>query len=406
MQITLSSQETMAVLLVGSTGSGKSTLGNFLIDPDGSRPGGPPFAVGEDNLPQTQHTEVATVTVEGEGEASERTLTIMDTPGLNDNRENDLRHMADLIEYICKVKTIKACIFVVKFGSKIDQQYKDTIQYYSMLLSFLFSRNVFMVMTDYPTDERSKAMRIRQGIIFDEIAENVKAEIVASARMSYTPKLFAIDSLPYEESEKVHSLEVRKAILSCIFSQEAVKAENLRVVKTRAIQEEDARKVRELKGLLTGYDSRLKEVKESAAAALNETTAQDNAIASINSTLSYRRQRLSELDTNEPVEVNYSGSQRGLFGSGMTINVKTYIPKKDIHAAEISQLRSEISQREHELGVASRAAQSCRERHAREQEKVKSTEKLITETKRDIPRLSSNTMTLEQARCRLLTSST
>ena len=87
-------------------------------------------------------------------------------------------------------------------------------------------------------------------------------------------------------------------------------------------------------------------------------------------------------------------------------NVKTYIPKKDIHEAEISQLRSEISQRQHELGVASRAAQSCRERHAREQEKVKSTEKLITETKRDIPRLSSNTMTLEQARCRLLTSST
>ena len=401
MQITLSSQETMAVLLVGSTGSGKSTLGNFLIDPDGSRPGGPPFAVGEDNLPQTQHTEVATVTVEGEGEASERTLTIMDTPGLNDNRENDLRHMADLIEYICKVKTIKACIFVVKFGSKIDQQYKDTIQYYSMLLSFLFSRNVFMVMTDYPTDERSKAMRIRQGIIFDEIAENVKAEIVASARMSYTPKLFAIDSLPYEESEKVHSLEVRKAILSCIFSQEAVKAENLRVVKTRAIQEEDARKVRELKGLLTGYDSRLKEVKESAAAALNETTAQDNAIASINSTLSYCRQRLSELDTNERVEENYSGSQ-----SGITINMMISASKMGIHKAEISQLRSEISQRQHELGVASRAAQSCRERHAREQEKVKSTEKLITETKRDIPRLSSNTMTLEQARCRLLTSST
>lgn len=389
----------MAVLLVGSTGSGKSTLGNFLIDPDGSRSGSPAFAVGEDNLPQTQHTEVATMTVKGEGDVRERTLTIMDTPGLNESKDSDLQHMADLVEYLCKEKTIKACIFVVKFGSKIDQQYKDTIQYYSILLSSLFSHNVFVVMTDYPTDERSKVMRSRQGIVFEVIAENVKAEIVKLAHMSCTPKLFAVDCLPYEENvdEKMHSLEVRKAILSCIFSQEAVKVEDLKVVKTKAIMEEDIGKVKELEGKLAGYDSRLQEVKTMAAAALNEIRSKEGVISSINSTLYSYRQRLSELDSDEVVPITYRGGQ-----GGIKITLTRYVSKRYIHESDISQLRSQITQQESHLSVATRDAQNCRERYTKYQDKVKPLENLINETKRDISELSSEVMTLEQVRCRFL----
>jgi GTPase Era involved in 16S rRNA processing len=391
----------MAVLLVGSTGSGKSTLGNFLIDPEGSRPGGPAFAVGEDNLPHTQHTEVAKMTVEGEGDPSERTLTIMDTPGLNESKEADLRHMADLVEYLCKEKTIKACIFVVKFRSIIDQQYKDTIQYYSRLLSFLFSHNVFVVMTAYSTDERSKAMRSTQEIVFEVNVENVKAEIVESAHMSHTPKLFAVDCEPYEENEKMHSLEVRKAILSCIFSQEAVKVEDLKVEKTKAIKEEDIGKVKELEGKLKGYESRLQEIETSAAAALNETRAKDRVVSNINSTLYSYRQRLSELDSDEAVAIKYSGGQMGFFG-GIKISMTRYVKKKDIHESDISQLRSQITQQESYLCIATRDAQNCRERYTKDQDKVKPLENLINETKRDISELSSDVMTLEQVRCRFL----
>ena len=323
----------------------------------------------------------------------------MDTPGLNESKEADLKHMADLVEYLCKERTIRACIFVVKSDSKIDQQYKDTIKYYSMLLSFLFSRNVFVVMTAHPTDERSKAMRSSQGIDFEKNADNVKAEIVESAQphMSYTPKLFAIDSIPYEENEKMHSLEVRKAILSCIFSLEAVKVEDLKVVKTQAIKEEDIGKAEELKGKLAGYDSRLQEIKKSAAVALNETSAKEGVVSNINSTLYSFRQRLSELDRDERVAINHS------VGNG-AIKVYTtfYVKKKDIHQMEISQLRSQIAQQESNLSVATRDAQNCRERYTKYQDKVKPLEDLMNETKRDVSELSCDVMTLEQVRCRCL----
>ena len=46
----------MAILLIGSTGNGKSTLGNFLIDPDPKKP--EVFEVATDNKPFTQETKV------------------------------------------------------------------------------------------------------------------------------------------------------------------------------------------------------------------------------------------------------------------------------------------------------------------------------------------------------------
>ena len=45
---------TMAVLLIGSTGSGKSALGNFLLDPTGKKQF---FEVSSNNLPTTQETK-------------------------------------------------------------------------------------------------------------------------------------------------------------------------------------------------------------------------------------------------------------------------------------------------------------------------------------------------------------
>ena len=192
----------MAVLLIGSTGNGKSTLGNFLINPnDESRE---VFKTATDNLPQTQHTKIACAPISGNDSSKE--ITIIDTPGLNESKTKDLKHMMEVIQTLHNVKKIKACIFVVKFGSKIDQQYRDTVEYYQKLLPSLFSRNVLIAMTNYSSDKRSVDMRKRKKINVELIKNNFKKEIAKSASMSYIPILFAIDCLPFDEDETKVSL--------------------------------------------------------------------------------------------------------------------------------------------------------------------------------------------------------
>ena len=118
----------MAVLLIGSTGSGKSTLGNFLLDPDDVRTGGKHFEVARANYSQTQEVKTKSMPVKLKGGSElehlqpvftaavvsaplvmgallpalstitskqEQQLTIIDTPGLNESNVADLSHNYD-----------------------------------------------------------------------------------------------------------------------------------------------------------------------------------------------------------------------------------------------------------------------------------------------------------------------
>ena len=72
------------------------------------------------------------------------------------------------------------CVLVVKFTSKIDAQYRATIQYYRKLLPTLFEKNVIIVMTGFATDDRSTELRKKQGINVEQIKANTVREIVES----------------------------------------------------------------------------------------------------------------------------------------------------------------------------------------------------------------------------------
>ena len=218
------------VLLIGSTGNGKSTLGNFLMNPaflgDPDDPGTrrEVFEMGTDNMPTTKDPKKESFALIDDVFGYRCVyLTIIDTPGLNElaGANADLENMAKIVTVVKQEKDIAACIFVVKFDSPIDKQYEDTIKYYSKLLKFLFVKNLFIVMTNYATDEDSVIRRKMQGINEEEIVANVKEKNSQFVPDEYSSSrrdimLFQLDCLPVNEEAKKVSLDVRSAILDYI----------------------------------------------------------------------------------------------------------------------------------------------------------------------------------------------
>lgn len=439
----------MVILLIGSTGNGKSTLGNFLIDP-GNSDHGPVFGVAVDNKPKTQFTKVATLPVTATKDIPKEvndSLMIVDTPGLNESKSKDLAHMTALIECLNRMKKIRACIFVVKFLAKIDQQYKDTIRYYSELLPDIFKSNVLIVVMEFLTDNRSEATRKKQGIDAREMVNNITKEIVDTANISYTPTTFMIDCLPFDDDEMLLSLEERKNILLYILEQRDVMVENLRVSKTKAIKEDDERKVMIYKGKVEGYSLRLERANMKAAEAHKEIKEAKDRISSIEYTLSNTRRRVSILDTDEEVVSTSSSTDhepegwfmslytdfdlvsqwdissinwwkfssnnvwkncieerrrirarlQGRKNGGLHGSITVYTKKKWMNEAEINQLRSEIKRKESDLAIARKDAQYFQEKCRECSEELETLEKLIEEAKEDIRKIDSSTMSLSEA---------
>lgn len=182
-------QNPINILLIGSTGQGKSTLGNFLLNPDEKcqRKGHRIFGIGTSNLPHTKRVE------RGRDQSCNPNVLVIDTPGLNEGATKDLEHMTDIVSSLKGLKEITACILVIKFDVKIDVQYKTTIEYYRSLLPKIFEGNILIVMTNFPTDKRSERIREIQGIDVDEVIRNTVAEITSGTDLAYTPQTFLID---------------------------------------------------------------------------------------------------------------------------------------------------------------------------------------------------------------------
>ena len=233
----------IAVLLIGSTGNGKSTLGNYMLDPERQVKH---FKTAKANKPETQNTQSKCTTLRGASIEdlgySSIDLTVIDTPGLNESDAADVKHTTGMVENLKKLKEIAACILVIKFRTKIDAQYKRTIEYYAKHLPSIFEKNMFVVMTDYATDPRSVAIRKQEGIDAKQIEDNTKTEIVQCVGLSFSkkPMIFMLDCIPYGPDESKNSLSVRNAILKHILSYQQLKLTASVMAKTEHLLKKDS----------------------------------------------------------------------------------------------------------------------------------------------------------------------
>ena len=294
----------MAILLIGSTGNGKSSLGNFLINPDDAHLWKhPTFATAKSNLPETQRVRDELSRIKLPGQKGNFEFRVIDTPGLNE-KSADLRHMIDIIETFKSVSFIHACILVVKFDSKIDAQYESTVRYYSKLLPSLFEKNVIVVMTDFATDERSVLQREKRGVSIVDVKRNTVEAIVKSGCLSYEPVVFTIDSLPFDDEERELNLAERVSILQYISSLRPVELETSKVAKTDYIKQKDDAVIGKFEGEISGYNKRLQETGEKYSAKIKEIERVEKKITDMRSQIKTLKEAMDEKNTPNLVVVN------------------------------------------------------------------------------------------------------
>ncbi|CAE7677904.1 IAN7 [Symbiodinium sp. CCMP2592] len=219
------------LILVGSTGQGKSTLGNFLMKPDldhiweenGQQR---TFQVGEDRLSCTQHCAVST---SGDG-----SVTIMDTPGLNESHEKDLGYMINVVKNAHVLGSVHAVILVMKTESRMDQTYKDTVLYYQQLFGAdIFAAHLVIVHPDFKESSKKYQDPSKIQKIMQQSAEDVQNLLGLKA----APSVRCLNSLPETVEELMKQLTERERILQHARANlAAAPLARLRVPKTPAVE--------------------------------------------------------------------------------------------------------------------------------------------------------------------------
>lgn len=436
----------MAILLIGSTGNGKSTLGNFLVNPDEDHIVGnkQTFRTARSMFPETKSVSKVKF------RHGEQIFTVVDTPGLNESDwKEDFRHMVDIVENLQNVESVRVCVLCIKFDAKLDAQYKATVEYYSKLLPTLFEGNVVVVMTDFATDERSQKIRKSRGVDEEQVMEDTKNKIKEFAGLSYRPQLFTIDCLPFGEEERKESMQFREAILNYIANLPIILADNLLVAKTAHIKQMDDRESVTINGMISGYNKRLQELNENAKSILDRIEVKESRKLVLDAELFRLEPHLKRKDSSELVvvehlnisrpwkwfqwlkedvdltsewnianviiwtngrckwkavertEKRYRARVEGRFMRGIYTTVTLQTTKRDKFADDVATLSAEITEKQRRRDAIESSLSVLRNDHTDFTVEIAELSRYIAERREQLRKICKEYMTLEEAHKRL-----
>lgn len=439
----------MSVLLIGSTGMGKSALANFLYNPR-QKLGRQKFAMSTDLMPCTARVQVekATVSADSCEDLPRFQLTIIDTPGLNEGSHHaNFGYMIEIIQHLKEIREVKACIFVVKFDSRVDAQYKATLQYYSKLLPNLFERNVIVVMTDFRNDEYSVKLRERQGTNVERVKHQTIGEIRAASNISFVPQIFTIDCLPFDK-ELEENLHVRDAIIHYIYNLRAIVMDDVKVAKTPFVKEYDLRQMKEHEDDVNGHTKMLLELNMKSKQALNKAREKEEHVTIASNRLQNLKCCLEDKDTAEHVVAatwsieeywkirtlqrdfqvisqweikNYrtwtnghcnfinihqdryevTGKVKGEFMRGLYASVELFTEKRLKYAKEIEKLKKEVEKADSDLTKSKKACEKVVRQYNAHKKQIEQLQAFIQRKREEIRLCSTDTLPVDEALKRL-----
>ena len=131
------------ILLVGETGTDKSSLGNFIV-------GEQVFEVIDDSNLCTKDTKRKFSKIDPQ-------IAVVDTPGLQDNKYRDKIHYDKMVEIINSIKSLHLIVVVLNFANpRITASIQYMIKFLCNLFPKNFAKHVAIVFTHYDHDYQMK----------------------------------------------------------------------------------------------------------------------------------------------------------------------------------------------------------------------------------------------------------
>ncbi|EDR25430.1 hypothetical protein, conserved [Entamoeba dispar SAW760] len=180
------------LLLIGGTGDGKSSFGNFILKKNA-------FVVNDSPNPETKTTTGSY----GEGDRSD--VFVIDTPGLQDSSEMDESELNQMISYVNEQKGVDGIILVLNYNSV---EFLDNIEslikkLYNVFPIPDFWEHVSIVWTKcfcYISEKkREKQIEIKKEEYQEQLIRLVKETTGKEKSIAFP--MFFVDSQPDEDED-------------------------------------------------------------------------------------------------------------------------------------------------------------------------------------------------------------